>query len=169
VTRIDVLKPVKWETIKRNEVSNKASLRGMKEIAKNGGSGSFGIDILECRTQRSSLILRDVAYVIHANFEMTEKAGDRDDEVKFRQMFIRRASKGQSFQQPYLGCREFAAWFELIGKSDELPEPIQMSQRLGSMFHDFDYEGKSPSPVFFLAEIENGIVNIPKFGGEVVA
>lgn len=97
VLKIEILKPIQWTNIRRNEVGTKMSER----------SGSLYIE--DNRQQRASMLLKDVAYRIHANFDMTSEAGEGDNYVKFAEMFKRRAKKGQYFHQPYLGCREFPA------------------------------------------------------------
>ena len=102
VTRIDVLKPIRWTSVRRNEVGAVMSPR------------TNGLFVEDQRQQRAGLFLRDVAYVIHAFFEMTDKAGAEDNVKKFEEMFMRRAEKGQCFHRPYLGCREFAAQFRTL-------------------------------------------------------
>jgi len=143
VAQIDVLNPVKWESVRRNEVGATMS------------PNVPGIFIEDERQQRAGLLLRDVAYTIHAYFEMTEKAGAEDGVVKFEEVFQRRAAKGQCFQRPYLGCREFGADFELV-LDDNIPEPIAESRDLGWMLHDIDFSGTEPMPKFFLAKIVEG-------------
>jgi CRISPR-associated protein Cas5d len=160
ISGIDVLKPVSWITVRRNEVSDVISSSNVT-TAMTGGVGNLGLYIEEKRQQRAGLFLRDVAYVIHAHFEMTEKAGEDDTPVKFMEMFRRRLQKGQCFHRPYLGCREFAAHFELVqGNSPEMI-PINDTRDLGWMFYDYDYSGKSPTPMFFQAKMENGHLAIP--------
>jgi CRISPR-associated protein Cas5d len=154
VTRIDVLRPIQWESVKRNEVSVRMSPRS-----------KTGIMAEESRAQRAALILKDVAYVIHGHFEMTDQAGPDEGVAKFVEMFRRRALKGQCFHRPYLGNREFAADFELL--EDELPVPIKESRDLGWMLHDLDFNQPEPTPHFFRAQMENGSIQIPPFGGGV--
>ncbi len=148
VTQIDVLNPIKWESVRRNEVGVVMSSR------------TNGFFIEEQRQQRAGLFLRDVAYTIHAHFEMTAKVGNEDSVVKFTEMFLRRAGKGQCFQRPYLGCREFAADFEVVTNGKSLAEPISLSQDLGWMLYDMDFRGKEPIPRFFRATLDNGQVVI---------
>jgi len=148
VTQIDVLKPIKWESVRRNEVGAVMSSR------------TSGIFIEEQRQQRAGLFLRDVAYTIHAYFEMTDKAGSEDTVVKFTEMFLRRAERGQCFNMPYLGCREFSADFKPFLNGETLPEPILVSQDLGWMLYDMDYKGKEPTARFFRASLDNGRMKI---------
>lgn len=150
VIQIDVLNPIKWESVRRNEVGNVMSPR------------SSGIFIEDDRQQRAGLFLRDVAYTIHACFELTEKAGSEDTVVKHQEMFIRRASKGQCFHRPYLGCREFAAAFELIPHDQPVPEAITDSRDLGWMLYDMDFGSGETKPLFFRGKLKNGIVSVPE-------
>lgn len=156
ITQIDVLKPIKWESVRRNEVGAVMSPR------------SNGLFIEDERQQRAGLILRDVEYTIHAYFEMTDKAGSEDNIVKFEEMFKRRAENGQCFHRPYLGCREFSAHFETVNKDQTLPEPIGESRNLGWMLYDMDFGGKEPAPRFFEASLEKGQLKIPAYDNKEV-
>lgn len=155
VKQIDVLNPIKWESVRRNEVGAVMSPR------------TSGLFIEEHRQQRAGLFLRDVAYIIHAYFEMTDKAGAEDTVVKFTEMFLRRAEKGQCFHRPYLGCREFAAEFEVFTNGKPLPDPITETRDLGWMLYDIYHEnsadkgsqhfcGDNCRPAFFRASLDNG-------------
>lgn len=167
VERIDVLAPIRWESVRRNEVGSVMSV---------GGNGIF---IEDKRQQRAGLFLREVAYTIHARFEMTDKAGPEDNMVKFQEMFIRRAENGQCFHRPYLGCREFAADFELVRLNDQLPEPIAESPDLGWMLYDIQHDNRADKghvhfctdgcrPSFFRAELKNGVMLVPPVDSEEV-
>jgi len=200
VTKIEVLKPIKWITLRRNEVGAVVSSRNV-QTAMNTGSGGLGLYIEDERQQRAGLFLRDVAYRIHAGFEMCDAAkhkpnfphlsnghdnegehpspqsspasgrgGEREKKfstleannpAKFLNMFERRASKGQCVNQPYLGCREFAANFRLVKDVAAEPAPIAESRDLGWMLHDMDYSNlASPTPRFFRAELKNGVLDL---------
>lgn len=159
VTRIDVLKPIRWASVRRNELGGKIPLRNITD-AMNKGHGQLGTFIEEDRQQRASLFLRDVEYLIHARFEMTKEAGPDDNPVKFREMFERRAEKGQCFNQPYLGCREFSAFF-LRAKPTESTKMIDETRDLGWMLYDLDYSGQGPMPRFFRARLEKGTLAVP--------
>ncbi len=161
VFRIDILKPILWFSVRRNEVASVMSTNNAIKAMKTGKGrlGSY-IDMGKEREQRSSLILRDVSYVIHAYFELTQNVGHDDNIKKFEQMFLRRASRGQCFHRPYLGCREFPADFDLIPKNEEGPAPISESRELGWMLFDMDYSKKPPLPLFFKAKIENGTMHL---------
>ncbi len=104
IPRIDVLNPIQWTSVRRNEVSAVASIANAKTAMKTG-TGDLGLYIEDTRQQRAGLFLRDVDYFVHADFSLTRAAGDEDGIVKFEQMFRRRVEKGQCFHRPYLGCR----------------------------------------------------------------
>jgi len=160
VERIDVLRPVAWDTVRRNEVGQKASVAILRQ-AMGGARVQPGIDVEEARQQRAATILRDVAYVIHARFALTRRAGADDTVVKFAEMFRRRAEAGQCFQRPYLGTREFAADFALLGDDEPGPPPIAESRDLGWMLLDIDHSGPAPVPLFFAARMDSGSIRVP--------
>ena len=109
------------------------------------------------RAQRHTLALRDVEYVIEAGFRMVPgKAGPEDNPMKFSEMFQRRLEKGQCYRTPYLGCREFAAWFRL---ADEPFEPLDETHDLGWMLYDIEF-GKKNKPHFFHAFLRRGIIDV---------
>lgn len=160
VTKIEVLKPIRWINLRRNEVGAVISSRNV-QTAMNLGRGKLGLYIEDERQQRAGLFLRDVAYRIHAGLELLPTAGEGNNPGKFLDMFERRARKGQCVNQPYLGCREFAADFRLIEAFDALPPPIDESRDLGWMLYDMDYsDGKSPNPRFFHAKLKRGVVDL---------
>jgi CRISPR-associated protein Cas5d len=158
ITQIDVLKPISWVSVRRNEV----------ETVMSPQMGCLFVDEGKHRQQRAGLILRDVAYVIHAFFEMTKKAGEADNIRKFEEMFIRRAEKGQCFHRPYLGCREFAANFEPVDVEIERLQPVSETRDLGFMLYDMNYAGTEPMPMWFRAQIINGCMRIPPLGSQEV-
>jgi CRISPR-associated protein Cas5d len=160
ITEIEVLNPIKWMNLRRNEVESVASFRTAKTAMKEG-SGLLGIYADEQRQQRASLLLKDVRYRIHGEFTMTEKAGPQDSAPKFADMFRRRAQKGQCFNQPYLGCREFTCDFALADEQDEAPA-INEDRDLGFMLYDLDYsDPAAPTPLFFRARMDNGRIAVP--------
>jgi len=169
MNRIEVLSPIRWISVRRNEVGKVASPR------------SGGILIEDDRQQRAGLFLRDVKYRIFAEFEYippaqrgktcnpvpeylvdAEDAADlRKDEspAKYAAMFERRARKGQCFNQPYFGCREFAVDFRLVNPATEPASPINETRDLGWMLYDLDYsDSANIKPLFFRAEMKNGVI-----------
>lgn len=163
VTKIEVLNPIRWINLRRNEVGKIAS-------------ANDGIFIEDERQQRAGLFLRDVAYRIHAGFELdrdpakhrgqfphlSKFAGESANSItKFHEMFSRRASKGQCINQPYLGCREFACDFRLIEDSEPRRAAIAETRDLGWMLYDLDFaDAADPKPKFFRAEMEAGVIDL---------
>ena len=149
VREIVVLKPIRHFSILRNEVKSKAGRGGELSIADD-------------RTQRHTLGLKDVAYVIRADVWLPPNATDQDgrpvDAAKYRDQFQRRVAKGQCWQRPYLGCREFAADF---GPPDGTERPIDQSDALGRMLFDIDYAPQGNQARYFEAHLENGVLHVP--------
>lgn len=161
ITRIEVLKPIKWINLRRNEVGAIASARNAQAAMKKG-TGQLGIYADEERQQRAGLFLKDVGYRLYGEFRMTDQAGPQDSAAKFAAMFRRRAEKGQCFNQPYLGCREFSCDVRLVDETKPISEAIQDSRNLGWMLYDLDYSSSNkPSPLFFNANLDNGVVEVP--------
>lgn len=160
VDAIHVLKPIRFQSIRRNEVGHKAPAGKIKSAMRAESLEGLRLLVDEDRQQRASTVLVDVEYVIEAHFELTSKAGDEDNEGKHLDIFNRRAAKGQCFHQPCLGTREFPARFELIAANAQTPEPIAESRDLGFMLWDIDHGGDRSS-LFFRARLDNGVVAVP--------
>jgi CRISPR-associated protein Cas5d len=155
---IEVLAPIRWLSVRRNEVNSRASLDKERIVAD------------EDRAQRNTVALREVDYVVHASIALTPRAGDGDTMRKFEEMFERRLEKGQHHSAPFFGCREFAA---ALHRADETPPPIDrgVDRPLGWMFFDFDWSGfdgtgshkeSAPrTPLFFEARLTDGILQVP--------
>jgi len=168
VSKIEVLKPIRWVSIRRNEVGAVVSVRNA-QVAMNKGSGNLGLNIEDERQQRAGLFLRDVAYRIHAHFELLPNAGENNTPGKFLDMFERRAAKGQCINQPYLGCREFACDFRMVDPAHTSADFIAETRDLGWMLHDMDYShAANPQPRFFRAQLDNGVLIIPTWDSEEV-
>jgi CRISPR-associated protein Cas5d len=172
VKRIEVLSPIRWISVRRNEVGAVASPRKKQLLIEDD------------RQQRAGLFLRDVKYRLFAEFDFIpienrakvfnpvpsylldkeEQITIRQDETpaKYAAMFERRAKKGQCFNQPYLGCREFSADFRLVDPQNDPSSPIPENRDLGWMLYDMDYSDPSDiKPMFFRPELKNGVVVVP--------
>jgi CRISPR-associated protein Cas5d len=160
IEEIHVLKPIRFQSIRRNEVGTKASSSKIKSAMKAGNLEGLMLVIEDNRQQRAATVLADVAYVICARFELTAKADETDNEGKHLDTFNRRARKGQSFHQPCLGTREFPARFSLIEPSEPLPPAIDETRDLGFMLYDIDHVGDRAS-LFFRTKLEKGLVKVP--------
>lgn len=156
VDRIHVLEPIRFETIRRNEVASKISTTKARSALKAGDLRGLSLAVDEDRQQRAMLCLSHVAYGIEAHFEMTSRAGEEDNQGKHAEMFRRRAAKGQCFHQPCLGVREFSADFELV---DSFPDAIPEDRDLGWMLHDIDFANGRAS-VFYRARMEQGVIDV---------
>ena len=168
VRKIEVLRPIRWINLRRNEVASVVSTRNV-EAAMKAGRGDLGLYIEEDRQQRAGLFLRDVAYRVHADLEFLRERDPEASPAKYQEMFERRAGKGQCVNQPYLGCREFAAAFRLVGEPEAGPAAIAETRDLGFMLHDLDFSTPAdPQPRFFRAQLKDGVVVVPAWDGEEV-
>lgn len=168
IDRIHVLEPIRFTSIRRNEVSAKASADKAKSAMKRGDLGGLGIVIEEVRQQRASTVLVDVNYLIEAHFELTGKAGPDDNAGKHLDTFNRRAARGQCFHQPALGTREFVAGFEGVRLDAVLPPAIDETRDLGIMLWDIDHAAPGKPSLFFRARLENGVLHVPQPGAAEV-
>ncbi|MBN2439295.1 MAG: type I-C CRISPR-associated protein Cas5 [Deltaproteobacteria bacterium] len=151
IDRIHVLKPIRFENIRRNEVSNKIAVSAK---AMRDGDQFISQGIEDDRQQRASLVLRDVDYVIEAHFELTGQ--DDSDPGKHLAIFERRLKRGQCFHRPYFGCREFPVHFECC---EHIPvSDLKGQLSLGFMLHDIDF-ADDMTPRFFRAMLRNGILD----------
>lgn len=186
IQQIEVLAPIRWESIRRNEVSKTATSR------------SSGIFIEDNRLQRAGLLLRDVKYRLFAEFifippekrpkvirplpewlsklegieeiDIINTDDNRFDEkeAKYAAMFERRAKKGQCFHQPYFGCREFPVDFRLIrdpaAEPAVVPDELQGERDLGWMLYDMDYsKPDNIQPLFYRPVIKDGMIDVKKY------
>lgn len=167
VDRIHVLKPIRFESIRRNEVAGKLPAGTVSKAmkAQRVDDVNYFVDDNKNRQQRAATILRDVGYVIEAHFEFTTRADDSDTPGKHLDIFNRRARQGQCFHMPCLGTREFPAAFALIEHDDAMPEvdnQLSGDRDLGFMLHDIDFaNGKTPR--FFRARMQDGVIEVPTF------
>lgn len=157
IDRIHVLNPIRFVSIRRNEVTDKISGRNVRQAAQGGGQPLYLVTSQKI-VQRSSLLLQDVHYVIEAHFEMTDKAAPSDNPGKFQDIVIRRMERGQCFHTPYFGCREFPVSFRRW-PGGPIPT-IDETRDLGLMLYDFDYSDPAAiTPTYFRARLEHGVLN----------
>lgn len=180
VTQIEVLNPIRWASVRRNEV---------KSVASPSSSGIF---VEDDRAQRAGLLLRDVRYRLHAEFDFippekrapsrnpapewladgeeremfaaAEAARPDEKPAKYAAMFDRRATKGQYFMHPYLGCREFScSTVRLVKDLAAEPAPINETRDLGFMLFDMDYsDPQDVKPMFYRPKLEAGVIKVPR-------
>ena len=167
VTKIEVLNPIKWDSVRRNEVGATANVK------------STGIYIEDKRQQKNTLLLKDVKYRLWAKLVFIpvserpkeafakHKPGADENPMKYYQMFERRATQGQCFTQPYLGTREFSASFRLVNpETEELAPALSAEQGgnrdLGIMLYDMDFsDPKDIQAMFYRAEMKEGVIIVP--------
>ncbi|MGC4105325.1 MAG: type I-C CRISPR-associated protein Cas5c [Thermomicrobiales bacterium] len=162
VREIVVAKPIEYVGIMRNEVNNRASERSARAWEK---AGIGGFVASEDRAQRNTLALKNVRYVIRADIDV--RPGVDAHEAKYRDQFRRRVERGQCFAQPYLGCREFSAFF---AEPTDQDTPLDLSMGLGRMLLDLDYaddRSGDARPRFFDAHLDRGVMRVPRTSGEI--
>ena len=160
VDRIYLRKPVRFTSIRRNEVKSEISANNVLSVM-NGGDKPLFISSKEDIVQRAAVLLRDVDYVIEAHFEMTDNAGPCDNSGKFKDIVMRRLRRGECYHMPYFGCREFPANFELFEQENVDTAYVGEEKDLGYMLYDFDYSNPEDiQPMFFRAVLTNGILDV---------
>lgn len=181
VERIEILRPIRYIALMRNEVKEKISEANVKKWMKDPSKlepifadatkDDTGQDT-KGRTQRQTMALKGVHYRIHTKAILYQE--DSDSRQKIERSFERRARNGQCFYQPYLGCREFTAYFKLVDGNSAPENPELVNERIGWMLYDvFDlsHPGSStdkPSISLFEAEISNGVLQIPPYSSSYV-
>lgn len=169
VDRIHVLAPIRFTNIRRNEVKSTISARSARTVMQRG-QGELYLATSQDIQQRSSLLLRDVRYVIEAHFDIVpERAAAGDNPGKFQDIATRRIAKGQFYHQPYLGCREFPAHFAPCEAIPPCPEELRGERDLGYMLYDMDYQNPEDiRPLFFRAVLRDGVLHVPRRDSEEV-
>jgi CRISPR-associated protein Cas5d len=176
VEKVEILKPVRYIPLRRNEVKDVVNVDAVERwmagreppepIWADGDKALLGSDE-KGRTQRQTMALVDVRYRLHAHIRPW--AGGRDKLASLEEQFLRRVERGKCFQQPYLGCREFVAFFRLAQDCADRPEPQPVDQDLGWMLYDvFDLSrpGKptdGPAISLFHAKVASGVLAIPPY------
>ncbi|MDN5272116.1 type I-C CRISPR-associated protein Cas5c [Chloroflexus sp. MS-CIW-1] len=168
IDAIHVLRDIEFTNIRRNEVSEKASVSNAVEVMK-GANKLLYIAATEKRQQRAAMVLKNVDYVIEAHFELTNKAGPEDTEEKHYNIALRRLRNGQHFHTPCLGAREFPAKVTLIENKNDIPKsPLAGTRDLGWMLYDLDFSNpRDIQPIFYHAVMQDGVINVHELSKEV--
>ncbi|MGH8581880.1 MAG: type I-C CRISPR-associated protein Cas5c [Gammaproteobacteria bacterium] len=178
---VEILSPPKYLALRRNEVKDKAPPertiktwmegREMPEpIWADGSKDELGTD-QKGRTQRQTMALKNVHYRLHAHMRIRRAQIDLN---ALDSQFIRRASHGKCFYQPFLGCREFPAWFELGIEETNSPSPVPLDLDLGYMLYDvFDLgidndAHAKPAISVFHAQVMGGVMRVPGYEEDAV-
>lgn len=178
LTRIEVLNLPRFIALRRNEVKGVAP--GLATLGKwmTGREQpeplwADGDDETTGRTQRQTMALKNVRYRLTAC--ITPRAAHRHELGKLNASFERRARQGKCFQQPYLGCREFPAFFEYVDRQSPASAPAAIDQHLGWMLYDvFDLNDEAPrldgTPFIsvFDATMKGGVIDVPDYGSDAV-
>lgn len=152
IERIEVLAPVAWTTFRRNESGS--------AITRDHMSKGY-LDVDDTVQQRMTTMLRDVRYRIHAKVWVHPEAREQDP-AKWRDQFLRRVQRGQSFRTPFLGMREFHAD---VSEPTDL-RPVEWTEDLGIMLHSIIYDDRTAAETYdwFEAKVVNGVLNVPRIG-----
>jgi len=172
---VELLSIPSYIALRRNEVKEKASTSAVEQWAKglkaaepiwaDGDRDLLGSDE-KGRTQRQTMALRNVRYRLHASIRPWPSFERQLPALEAQ--FRRRAEAGKCFYQPYLGCREFAAYFE-PASSAAGSAPVPWTADLGLMLYDvFDLSrpGKGddvPAISLFRASVEDGVMRVPRY------
>jgi len=174
-TRVEVLSPPSYIALRRNEVKDVASVEAVarwmigeadpEPLWADGDRDLLGTDE-KGRTQRQTMALKNVHYRLHA--QIRSWPGFESQMEGLDAQFRRRAERGKCIYQPYLGVREFPAFFAPAGAGTRT-RPVKMSQDLGLMLYDvFDLSRPGsrydqPSISLFHAKLEEGVVRVPDY------
>ena len=160
IDKIQVVKPIRFTSVRRNEVKSKVSANNALQVY-NGVDKPLYINTKEDIVQRASILLCDVEYVIEAHFEMTEKANATDNPGKFQDIIKRRLKRGECYHMPYFGCREFPANFALCEEEISSYYENEPEKDLGFMLYDMDYtDPNNIQPMFFRAVMKHGTIDL---------
>ena len=190
ITRIELLNLPAYVALRRNEVKEKLNEVAVKKWMKGAEVEPLWADAdksltgtdMKGRTQRQTMALRAPRFRLFA--QIIPRPGQQSEQAAYDEQFTRRASQGKCFQQPYLGCREFVAFFRLIDGITAEAEPVDYSQDLGFMVYDtFNLEDDNhaklsaredgwqdiaSSIAVFAARIERGVLEVPPYESDVV-
>ena len=170
IDEITVCTPIRFDTIRRNEVNSKIPYKLPQTASKDLSNGSLYVAAGSDRAQRAARVLRHVHYLVAAHFEMTDKAGESDNEGKFADMIRRYLRCGKNFHTPYLGTREFPAKVKLVEDGAPTPRPIDEDRDLGLMLYDINYVKTQDIngdewvtefvPLYFWAKMKQGVIDL---------
>jgi CRISPR-associated protein Cas5d len=156
VTAIEVLNPIRWLQIRRNEVTDTLTLDWVRRAARDP---RHRFDAERLRDQRNTVALKDVAYRIHAQVRPRPHA--TAPEAAYREQLRRRVERGACFSQPFLGTREFSAHF---GKPSGRPARADLNEDLGVMLHSIAYQDGREHYRWFYARLHAGVLDVPERG-----
>lgn len=176
IEKIEVLNPIRYVALRRNEVKDKApsdetilkwrdGKAPIEPIYADGDSNFHGVDT-KGRTQRQTVALKNVRYRIQAH--IVHRTGGHEEIQRADAQFVRRAGKGQCFYRPFLGCKEFVANFSL---SETVGRAVDESQHIGWMLYDiFDLKNafEKTSISVFRTKLERGTLLVPPYESDEI-
>lgn len=175
IRQIEVLNDPKFIALRRNEVKGRAPADSTISGWINGRQPqplmADGDDEATGRTQRQTIALKDVRYRLSA--EIRPWPGFESKLPEFQDKFRRKAKAGQCLYQPYLGCREFPAFFEFL-EEPSVPASGSLNLDIGWMVYDvfqLDRPGAStdgPAVSLFRASVSNGVLAVPEYHSPLV-
>lgn len=188
VDKIVVFNPIEFMNIRRNEVKDKVSFNDVKKNMSGSQQKDLSIYTSEVRSQRASMILKNVRYGIEFHFELTGVRSEKDDESADKHFCIikRRLEKGQCFRTPCFGCSEYPIRNIILVENFPLneisPEIKQLGDfDLGYMLYKLRFKdgGKpvnndwdkpvfsdSADAVFYRPHMVGGVIDVKKYAEE---
>lgn len=174
IDRIYVLNPIKFTSVRRNEVEKKALTSDVRTAIVQDRPLPYKDAHAEIQ-QRASIMLTGVRYVIEAHFDMTDRASKEDNPGKFKDIIMRRLRRGQFYSAPYLGTRECSCYIQEWSGGDPCKESYYASEEsrdLGLMLYDMNYSNldkqgiaQNITPMFYRAVMRHGVIDVA--GSEV--
>lgn len=164
VRKIEVLAPIRWLRMQRNEVQSVVGAQRIKQLQTTPEQARYDVEL--DRDQRSTVALRDVHYRIHTQVELTPRGRNGNlnhppaSEPKFRDQLRRRVERGACFSQPFFGCREFTAFFGPSGPAHDGRLQTQLNEPLGVMLHSIEYGETEERYRWFQAELQQGVLEV---------
>lgn len=188
IDRIIVFNEIDFVNIRRNEVKDKVLYSAMKS-QMNGKSADPCIYTSENRSQRASMILKNVKYGVEFHFELTGLRNDLEDDAENKHFNIikRRLEKGQHFRVPCMGCSEFPVKrMELVEEFDEnlissrilemgdvdlgfMSYKVVFSDQGRPVNNDWDnprFSDKA-STIYYRPHMINGVIDVKKYREEL--
>lgn len=163
VAEIQILKPIRFIDIKKNELKNGKIPYNSKKMVSiyRDADGQY--------TQKSNRYLRDVHYRITAY--IVKRPDWNGDIQALVQQFNKRVEKGKCFYQPFMGTKECVCFFEPV---DENIRPVDITMNLGMCLYDvFDIRENTPLTkenskdvlkcTYYNPKIVNGIISVPSY------
>ncbi len=175
VKKIELLCQPTYMSLRRNEVKDKVNTSAVHKWIEGKGEiepiwadadKTFTGTDEKGRTQRQTMALKNFRCRLSAH--IVTRSSEQREQNAHDDQFIRRASQGKCFQQPYLGCREFVAFFRLIVSAEQKPSH-DYTEDLGLMLYDvFDLRKRSggdarPFITLFRARLQRGVLTVPSF------